>query len=124
MRKKATGGFDVEVHDVEARPTLDETDVVATLVAWELKRPHRCDGRVVESNEVVAYALASNSNAQFLGGEIGFIGLAQYVVGYCAKNPVKLTGVLSVIKHVIQEIDARLGHPPPPPTKFPHCTNG
>ena len=78
-------------------------DVLATLSIWEPARPDPRDGRVVETNLVMAYVYSSNTNAQLLGGEAALTAIAKYVVGYCAKNPVQLESVLSTIHHVLQE---------------------
>ena len=96
---------------MESLDSIQSDPTIQThLVVWELKRPHACDGRVVEASKAVSFALACNSNAQILGGEVGVLALAQYVVGYCAKNPVQLGGVLSVLRHVMREVEERLGH--------------
>ena len=51
--------------------------VSCVLVIWELRRPHPCDGRVVETNKLLAYLYASNTNVQFLGGEDVVIAVAK-----------------------------------------------
>ena len=61
---------------------------------------------------MVSYNLASNTNAQLLGGEVACMALAQYVAGYCAKNPTQVGAVLSVVRHVMQETEEILGRPP------------
>ena len=60
----------------------------------------------------MSYVLASNSNAQILGGEIACHGLAEYTAGYCAKNPTQVGAVLSVVRHIMQETEDILGKPP------------
>ena len=75
------------------------------LVIWELRRLNPCDGRVVETNKLLAYLYASNTNVQFLGGEDVLVPVAKYAVGYCSKNPVKIANVLSTIRQVTREVD-------------------
>ena len=84
--------------------TNDEK-VSCVLVIWELRRPHPCDGCVVETNKLLAYLYASNTNVQFLGGEEVLVAVAKYVVGYCSKNPVRIANVLSTIRQVTREVD-------------------
>ena len=58
---------------------------------------------MAEFNKVMAYVYASNGNAQPLGGEAMLTAVAKYVVGYCAKNPVQLTNILSTVRQVMLE---------------------
>ena len=91
----------------ESEVELDANDerVSCVLVIWELRRPHPCDGRVVETNKLLAYLYASNTNVQFLGGEDVLVVVAKYVVGYYSKNPVRIANVLSTIHQVTREVD-------------------
>ena len=63
------------------------------------------DGRVVETSIAMAYAFASNSNAQLLGAQESQIAVIKYVVGYCTKNPVQLANTLTLIRQVEAEVD-------------------
>ena len=67
----------------ESQVELDANDekVSRVLVIWELRRPHACDGRVVETQKVLAYPYATNTNVQFFGGEDVLFAVAKYVVG-------------------------------------------
>ena len=40
------------------------------------------------------------------------MALAQYVAGYCAKNPTQVGAVMSVLRHVMHETEDVLGRPP------------
>ncbi|MGC9261121.1 MAG: hypothetical protein ACP5I8_13730 [Phycisphaerae bacterium] len=53
------------------------------ILRWELARPLEEDGRVVETNSLLAYVFASNTNVQLLGGERVGWAVAKYVAGYC-----------------------------------------
>ena len=60
---------------------------------------------MVETNKLLAYLYASNTNVQFLGGENVLVAVATYVVGYCSKNSVRIANVLSTIRQVTCEVD-------------------
>ncbi len=83
-------------------------DVHVTL--WEVARPNKRDGRVVETNPLLSYAFACNTNVQHLGAKSALVALVNYVVGYCAKNPIKLGRVLGLVRQVMKEVEA---HPVP-----------
>ena len=93
------------MYDSEVEFDAHDEKVSCVLVIWELRRPHPCDGRVVETNKLLAYLYASNTNVQFLGGEVVLVAVAKYVVGYCSKNPVRIANVLSTIRQVTREVD-------------------
>ena len=86
------------MYESEVEFDANDEKVSCVLVIWELRRPHPCDGRVVDTNKLLAYLYASNTNVQFLGGEDVLVAVAKYVVGYCSKNPVRIANVLSTIR--------------------------
>ena len=100
-----SGRHNIRMYDSEVEFDANDEKVSCVLVIWELRRPHPCDGRVVETNKLLAYLYASNTNVQFLGGEDVLIDVAKYVVGYCSKNPVRIANVLSTIRQVTREAD-------------------
>ena len=81
------------MYESEVEFHANDEKVSCVLVIWELRRPHPCDGRVVQTNKLLAYLYASNTNVQFLGGEDVLVAVAKYVVGYCSKNPVRIANV-------------------------------
>ena len=91
----------------ESENEFDPNDETAScvLIIWELWRPHPYDGRVVGTNEPLAYLYAGNTNVQFVGGADMLIAVAKYVVGYYSKNPVEIANVLSTIRQVTREVD-------------------
>ena len=93
------------MYEWEAEFDPNDEKVSSFLVIWELRRPHPCDGRVVETNKLVAYLYASNKNVPFLGGEDVLVAVAKYVVGYCSKNPVKIANVLNTTRQVTRKVD-------------------
>ena len=93
------------MYESEIEFDANDEKVSCVLVIWELRRPHPCDGRVFETNKILAYLYASNTNVQFLGGEDVLVAVAKYVVGYCSKNPVRIANVLSTIRQVTREVD-------------------
>ena len=93
------------MYESEVEFDANDEKVSCVLVIWELRRPHPCDGRVVETNKFLAYLYASNTNVHFLGGEDVPVAVAKYVVGYCNKNPVRIANVLSTIRQVTREVD-------------------
>ena len=95
----------IRMYESEVEFDANDEKVSCVLVIWELRRPHPCDGRVVETNKLLAYLYASNTNVQFLGGEDVLVAVAKYVVGYCSNNPVRIANVLSTIRQVTREVD-------------------
>ena len=95
----------IRMYESEVEFDANDEKVSCVLNIWELRRPHPCDGRVVETNKLLAYLYASNTNVQFLGGEDVLVAVAKYVVGYCSKNPVRIANVLSTIRQVTREVD-------------------
>ena len=100
-----SGRHNIRMYDSEVEFDANDENVSCVLVIWELRRPHPCDGRVVETNKLLTYLYASNTNVQFLRGEDVLVAVAKYVVGYCSKNPVKIANVLSTIRQVTREVD-------------------
>ena len=100
-----SGRHNIRMYESEVEFDANDEKVSRVLVIWELRRPHRCDGRVVETNKLLAHLYASNTNVQFLGGEDVLVAVAKYVVGYCSKNPVRIANVLSTIRQVTREVD-------------------
>ena len=74
------------MYDSEVEFHANDEKVSSILLIWELRRPHPCDGLVVETNKLLAYLYARNTNVQFLKGEDVLVAVAKYVVGYCSKN--------------------------------------
>ena len=99
------GGHTIKMYNSESNFNANDEKVSCVLVIWELRRPHPCDGRVVETNKLLAYLYASNTNVQFFWGEDVLVAVAKYVVGHCSKNPVRIVNVQSTIRQVTHEID-------------------
>ena len=100
-----SGRHNIRMYESEVEFDANNEKVSCVVVIWELRRPHPCDGRVVETNKLLAYLYASNTNVQFLGGEDVLVAVAKYVVGYCSKNLVRIANVLSTICQVTREVD-------------------
>ena len=100
-----SGRHNIKMYDSEVEFDANDEKVRCVLVIWDLRRPHPCDGRVVETNKLLAYLYASNTNVQFPGGEDVLVAVAKYVVGYCSKNPVRIANVMSTIRQVTREVD-------------------
>ena len=81
------------------------TDEKVTCVLAMFEMPHRCDGRVVETNKLFGYLYASNTNAQFLGGDALLVAVAKYVVGCRSKNAARIANVLGTSRQVTPEVD-------------------
>ena len=60
---------------------------------------------MVETNKLLAYLYASNTNVQFLRGQDVLVAVGNYVVDYCSKNQVRIANVLSTIRQVTREVD-------------------
>ena len=100
-----SGRHNIKMYDSEVEFDANDEKVSCVLVIWNLQRPHPCDGCVVETNKLLAYLYASNTNVQFLGGENVLVAVAKYVVGDCSKNPVRIANVMSTIRQVTREVD-------------------
>ena len=105
-RRDGAHGHTISMELFEDDFDRHDEDIACVLVIWELKRPDKRDGCVVEGNKLLAYLYASNTNTQHLGGEDVLIGIARYVVGYCSKNLVKVTNVLATIRQLSHEAGA------------------
>ena len=100
-----SGRHNIKMYDSEVEFDANDEKVSCVVVIWHVRRPHPCDGHVVETNKLLAYPYASNTNVQFLRGEDVLVVVAKYVVGYCSKNPVRIAIVLSTIRQVTREMD-------------------
>ena len=95
----------IQMYDSEVEFDANDEKKSCVLVIWELRQPHPCDGRVVETDRLLAYLYSSNTNVQLLRGEDVLVAVTKYVVGYCSKNPVRIASVLSTIRQVTREVD-------------------
>ena len=98
-------GTNIQMHDSEVEFDANDKKGSYVLVIWELRQPHTYDGRVVETNKLLAYLYASSTNVKFFWFEDVLVAVAKYVVGYCSKNPVRIANMLSIIRQVTHEVD-------------------
>ena len=101
----ASGRHNIKMYDSEVEFDAKDEKVTCVLIIWELRRPDPCDGHVLETNKLLAYLYASNTNVQFLGGEDVLVAVDRDAAGYCSKNPLRVANVLSTIRQVTREVD-------------------
>ena len=95
------------MYDSESDFNPHDENVSCVLVIWELRRPHRFNGCAVETNKLLAYLYASNTNVQVLGGEGVLVAVAKYVVGYCQPYLPSQTGMCFPAKMGHLDCDTR-----------------
>ena len=100
-----SGGHNIKVYDSEYEFNANNEKVRCVLVICELRAQHPRDRRVVETNNLLAYLYASNTNVQFFGREDMVVAVAKYVVAYCSKNPVRIANILSTSRQVTRDVD-------------------
>ena len=57
-----SGRHNIKMYDSEVEFDANDEKVSCVIVIWDLRRPYPCDGRVVETNKLLAYLYASNKN--------------------------------------------------------------
>ena len=57
-----SGRGNIQMYDAEVEFDANDEKVGCVLVILELRHPHPCDGRVVETNKLLAYLYAGNMN--------------------------------------------------------------